>query len=243
VAISCPEPTRPDPSRRRGPRAVASALCLSVAGMIAAGVPPDGGGAAGAAESTRRFENLPIDLKADHSEMDLKNNVLLFRKITISQGGMTASAEQAEVRGTKLDFDNSQWVFRGNVRMTMDRGVLTSDYAEISFIDKVLAHALATGKPAEFEQPNPKTGKIAKGHADTIDYNVSKDEIRLLKNAYLTDGSNEMHGESLKYDVLDQKIIADVTEQNSQRVHITITPPPKPIPGTAPAAAGTAAKP
>jgi lipopolysaccharide export system protein LptA len=241
MAIFCPESAA---SSRRGASRHAQRALAAALWLCAALLPPCGDGVARAAEAGRGLGNLPIDLKADHSDVDLKNNVLTFRKITISQGTMSASADQAEVTGTKLEFDNSKWVFRGNVRMTMDRGVLTADYAEITFIDKVLAHALATGKPAAFEQANLKTGRLAKGHADSIDYNVTKDEIRLLKNAYVTDGLNEMHGESLKYDVLAQKIIADVADQDSQRVHITITPPPaKTPPGTVPAPSGANPKP
>jgi len=250
MAISCPEYgalRRGSARRARRGAALAWLLGAALASLLGAVLSPPGPWGAHAAQTSRRFENLPIDLKADHSEVDLKNNVLVFRKITISQGTMSASADQAEVTGTKLDFDNSKWVFKGSVRMTMDGGVLTADYAEITFIDKVLAHALATGKPAEFEQGNLKTGKAAKGHAEAIDYNVSKDEIRLLKNAYLTDGLNEMHGELLKYDMLDQKIIADVADQDSQRVHITIMPrtlkAPAPVPSPVQAPTGAAPKP
>jgi hypothetical protein len=50
--------------------------------------------------------------------------------------------------------------------------------------------------------------------------------VRFLKNAYLTNGDHEIIGQSLKYDVLAQKVIAEEAEQNSQRVRITITPPP-----------------
>ena len=37
---------------------------------------------------------------------------------------------------------------------------------------------------------------------------------------------NEIRGESLKYNVLAQSIVADAADQGSQRVHIIITPPP-----------------
>ena len=75
--------------------------------------------------------------------------------------------------------------------------------------------------------PNlPKTGKVAHGHADTIDYDAHKGVVRLSNNAWLSDGQTEIRGESLKYDVLAQSIVAESSEQGSQRVHITITPPP-----------------
>ena len=117
-------------------------------------------------------------------------------------------------------------MFRGNVKITMDQGQLTADDAQINFTKKLLAKAVANGKPAEFEQRIAKTGKIAQGHADTIDYDAAKGIVRLLKNAWLSDGQNEIRGESLKYNVLAQSIVAEAAEQGSQRVHIIITPPP-----------------
>jgi len=90
----------------------------------------------------------------------------------------------------------------------------------------VLTRAVANGKPAEFEQIVAKTGKLAKGRADLIDYDVSNGVVRLSKDAYLSDGQNEIRGESLKYNVRAQSVAAEAADQGSQRVHIIITPPP-----------------
>src|SRR5208337_3175037 len=112
------------------------------------------------------------------------------------------------------------------VKITMVQGQLTAETAEINFTNKILAKAVANGKPAEFEQRMQKTGKLAQGRADTIDYDASKGIVRLLKNAWLSDGQNEIRGESLKYNVLAQSIVAEASEQGSKRIHIIITPPP-----------------
>jgi lipopolysaccharide transport protein LptA len=169
-----------------------------------------------------------ISLDAQSSELDLRTNNVLFRKPTIVQGDMAVSADQGQAAGqaSGLNFDNSLWIFRGNVKITMAQGKLTADDAQINFINKVLAKAVANGKPAEFEQRIEKTGKIAQGRADTIDYDASKGVVRLLKNAWLSDGQNEIRGEALKYNLLAQSIVADAAEQGSQRVHIIITTPP-----------------
>jgi lipopolysaccharide transport protein LptA len=171
-----------------------------------------------------------ITLDAQSSEIDLRNNNVMFRKVHIVQGAMTVSADlgQATKQATGLDFDNSLWTFRGSVKITMDTGLLTSDDAEINFARKALSKAVVNGKPAAFEQRVEKTGKTAHGHADTIDYDAGKGLVRLSKNAWLSDGQTEIRGESLKYNVLAQSIVAEAAEQGSQRVHIIITPPAKP---------------
>ncbi|MGO9514555.1 MAG: lipopolysaccharide transport periplasmic protein LptA [Steroidobacteraceae bacterium] len=169
-----------------------------------------------------------ITLDAQSSELDLRTNNVLFHKVRITQGNMAVSADQGQAAGqaSGLNFDNSVWTFRGNVKITMEQGELTADDAQINFIRKLLATAVAHGKPAEFEQRIVTSGKIAQGRADTIDYDAAKGIVRLSRNAWLSDGQNEIRGESLKYNLSAQSIVADAAEQGSQRVHIIITPPP-----------------
>jgi lipopolysaccharide export system protein LptA len=193
---------------------------LAVLALLATGVRASG--------AAVRDTQQPILLDAQSTEVDLRTNNAIFHKVRISQGSMSVSADQGQAtkHTTGLDFDNSLWVFRGNVKITMDQGQLTSDDAQITFANKVLTKAVADGKPAEFEQHIAKTGKIATGHADVIDYDVAKGQVHLSKNAYLSNGENEIRGESLRYNILAQNIVAEEAEQGSQRVHIIITPPP-----------------
>jgi lipopolysaccharide transport protein LptA len=174
------------------------------------------------------MEQQNISLDAQSSELDYKNNNLVFHKVRIAQGNMSVAADQAQATG--LDFENARWVFRGNVKINMDQGQLAADDAEIIFAKKLLAKATVNGKPASFEQPIAKTGKLARGRADSIDYDVAKGVVHLSKNAWLSDGQNEIRGESLKYNVLAQNLIGEGSEQGSQRVHIIITPPANPKP-------------
>jgi lipopolysaccharide transport protein LptA len=180
----------------------------------------------------------PIDVTAQFEEVDGKNKTVFLRKVRIAQGTMTLTADQGQVNGTGVEnaFDNSVWVFKGSVKVTMDQGVLNSDEARVTFANKLLSYAVVTGKPATFQQKIVKTDKVAHGHADNIDYDVTKGIIHLTHDAYLDNGQYEVHGESLKYDVAKQVSSAEASEQGSQRVHIVITPPPKsPAPGkTAP---------
>jgi lipopolysaccharide transport protein LptA len=168
----------------------------------------------------------PINLDAQSSELDLRTNNVYFRKVRIAQGANSVTADQGQATREALggNFENSLWVFRGNVKITMQGGLLTADEAEVDFAKKLLSKAVAHGKPAEFEQRLQKTGKMAHGHADDIDYDAIKGVVRLTKNAWISDGQNEVRGESLKYNVLAQSIVADAADQNSQRVHIIITP-------------------
>lgn len=178
----------------------------------------------------------PIIFDAQSADLDLKNNNSIFKKVRISQGNLVIVADQGQAtrKTAALDFDDNLWDFRGNVKITVPDGELTSDEAQVTFFNKVLTSALATGSPASFEQKIARASKTAHGTADSIDYDVRKGIIRLSRNAYISDGQNEIRGESLKYNVAAQSVAAESQEQNAQRVHIIITPPPPKPAGPAP---------
>src|SRR5882757_2689724 len=185
--------------------------------------------AAHACAAPAKSSQEPIDVTAQFEEVDAKNKTVFLRKVRIAQGNMTLTADQGQVNGTGVEnaFDDSVWVFKGAVKVTLDQGMLSSDEARVTFANKVLSYAVVTGKPATFQQKIAKTDKVAHGHADSIEYDVTKGIIRLTKDAFLDNGQFEVHGESLKYDVARQVSSAEASEQGSQRVHIIITPPPK----------------
>jgi lipopolysaccharide export system protein LptA len=174
----------------------------------------------------RNLGSVVID--AQSLDLDYKNNNVLYHKVRIAQGAMSVTADQAQTTGA--DVDDSHWTFRGNVKIAMQDGQISSDEAEIIFANNLLSKAVVNGKPAVFEQRIAKTGKLAQGKADSIDYDVKKGVIHFAKNAWLSDGQNEIRGESLKYNVTAQNIVAEGSEQGSQRVHIIITPPAHPKP-------------
>jgi lipopolysaccharide export system protein LptA len=169
-----------------------------------------------------------IDFSAQPVDIDYKNKTISAHKVRISQGNLVLTADLGLANGTGVEnaFDNSHWVFRGAVKITMEGAVLNADEAQVTFKDKLLMMAQASGKPANFQQRLVKGDKLAQGHATNIDYDVAKGVVRLNNNAWLSDGPNEMRGESLKYDIVQQTIRGEASEQNNQRVHIIITPPP-----------------
>ncbi len=186
-----------------------------------------------------RVRQQPIVL--DAQSMDATGDNVVFHRVKITQGEMSISAELGHGTGTpkkgagndqQVDFDDSVWVFRGNVKITVQDGVVNADEAAITFLKQVLTRAVANGNPATFEGRVAKAGKVAHGRAATIDYDASNELITLLTNAWITDGQREIDGPSLKYNMLSQSIQGDSSDSGSgqgsgsQRVHIVVPPPP-----------------
>jgi lipopolysaccharide export system protein LptA len=165
-------------------------------------------------------DSQPIQLEASSSDFDYKNSRLLFHDVRIAQGGLAIEADQATATG--LDFKDSQWLFAGHVKITVPDGSLQSDEAHISFTANLINSADITGTPARFEQKRDKA--VARGRAARIVYQPAAGTLRLMEDAWLSDGSNEISGNTLVYNVREQRVLANPGEQGSGRITITINP-------------------
>jgi lipopolysaccharide export system protein LptA len=190
----------------------------SAAPAVAPGKPGKGGG------------DITIEC-AGGLDLDLSTNNVYCRKARIAQGSMSVTADQGQATQESIkNIDNSLWQFHSNVKVNTEDAELQADEAQVRFVKSVLSRATAHGRPAEFQDRVEKTGKVAHGRAEDIDYDAAKGLLVLSKNAWVSDGQYELSGASFKYDMQAQRIIADPGEQDSQRVHIIVTPssPAKP---------------
>ncbi|NJD32051.1 MAG: lipopolysaccharide transport periplasmic protein LptA [Gammaproteobacteria bacterium] len=178
----------------------------------------------------RPSKDQPIDLVAASSDVDYKNNTLLFRQVKITQGPLKVEAQEATATG--LDFDNSDWTLTGQVRITMPDGKLASSDAKVTFRNNEIAQATVHGTPAEFEQKLKDTQQLARGHANTIEYNVQAGTVKLTGAAWLTDGDNVIEGDTLVYDVAKQRVAANPGGTDPGGVRITINPKSQDKPGS-----------
>ena len=169
-----------------------------------------------------RPTNEPIDLVAASSDFDYKQNKLHFQQVRITQGPMQVEAREASATG--LNFENSEWTFSGDVRVTVPDGKLTATSAVITFRDKEISSAVIRGTPAEFEQTLKDTGQVARGHGDTINYDFKQGTVHLTGSAWLTDGDNVIQGDTLVYDVGQQRVMANPGGTVPGGVRITINP-------------------
>jgi lipopolysaccharide transport protein LptA len=206
-------------------RRSASKLLVWLAGGVCGAAVATAFGAKEPATSLSPLGNAPIVVDADSSEADLAKGTGAFTNITITQGKVKLTADHAH-GSYPVDFKNSHWTFDGHVKLDDDErhGNLRADEAVVDFRNGRIEHATVTGKPAEFQQQRPETGRLAKGHAEQIDYDINDGSVRLSGDAWLSDGENEISGPLLVYDINKQQVQAATTPGKPQRVHIVITP-------------------
>jgi lipopolysaccharide transport protein LptA len=204
MAASCADPLRRRPLR---PAFLLLAL-LAVQGAPAFG------------DAAPRREDLRIEVDARTTDIDLKKNIAVLGTVVIREGDVRVEANEATAKGGVDNFENNQWVLTGDVRIVMPSGGLQADRAVVSFVDNRIVRAVITGSPSSFEQKIEESGDVARGHAQTIEYDVVGGTVRLEGNAYITDGRNDIRGSALVYDINDQRVV----NEGEDRVRITINP-------------------
>jgi len=134
---------------------------------------------------------------------------------TLQATGMVANMKHETLR-LESKVDGRFHPFNGS------GGRLQSGSATVSFRDNRVVRAEFTGTPAEIAQTAGL--QAARGHAGRIVYDVEAGTVRLSGGAWLSDGHNDITGETLVYSVREERVVAAADEQGSGRVRITINP-------------------
>jgi len=186
--------------------------------------------------------NLPIELDAAWSELDRRSDRLLFRNLVVTQGDLRLQADEAIA--SPADFENSRWVFTGNVIMQSPDARVMADRAEMSFGAQRLQVVVLTGQPARFEQLTQQQGLPTAGRASRMEYDLTSGVMVMAGEAWLGDGSNEIAGARISYDLRNERVTADADETGQVRLRITpperggpapdpsVEPPPEAAPDT-----------
>jgi lipopolysaccharide transport protein LptA len=97
----------------------------------------------------------------------------------------------------------------------------------VQFRNNSIARATIKGTPAEFEQRLREGDQVARGRAASIEYDVQAGTVHLTGDAWLSDGQNEIRGNTLVYDIGRERVQANPNEKDPGGVRITINPPKK----------------
>ena len=178
-------------------------------------------GNAVAQEAPQLQPDMPITIDAESSEFDYESSRLLFRGLRLDQGNLGIRADLAET--DKLDFNEGEWRFSGNVVVEAESTRLECETASLSFRDHQLLSATLNGSPASFSQPAPDSERINTGAANEIIYDMENGSLQLVGSARFTDGVNEVSGDLITYDITRGRLTAGSTD--SGPVRILIEPP------------------
>lgn len=166
---------------------------------------------------------LPISLDAESTDYDGKSSMLMFRGLSLSQGNIGIRADEG--RASKLDFQDSVWRFVGNVVIDVEGGHIECDSADLRFKEHQLTLATIKGTPATFRLTRPDSDDVTYAEAANLSYDLTTGTIEFSGDARITEGGNQISSNLLVYNIVEQRINAQASEDGDGRVRITYTPP------------------
>lgn len=167
-------------------------------------------------------EALPILLDAESSSFDQKTETVVFQGLQITQGDIVIRSDEAVASG--LDFDRSEWRFDGNVRISVGSTNIVASSADLTFEAHKLVVVNLHGNPAEFEDLSDSRMQPIRGSANLLSYHKEDNTLRMTKEARLSEGSNDISGCDLIYN-LDQEKLTSGSSECGTPLFITIVPP------------------
>jgi lipopolysaccharide export system protein LptA len=121
-----------------------------------------------------------------------------------------------------LDKLHGQLIYTGNVELIQGSLSILADKITLIKNDEGVQQFVAIGKPARYEQILSVNEDKTQAYGETLIYNLTNDELTLLKNAGLKKQGNVFSGDKIVYLINEQRVKADSAQQ--ERVHMVIQP-------------------
>jgi lipopolysaccharide transport protein LptA len=164
-----------------------------------------------------------FDWSADHSTTDLRNDTTeLVGSVRVTQGPTSIEAERASVSAFRSD--NPRWMFIGAVQIRTADADLRADSASAMSVKGQIARARIEGSPAEFEQRGEQRERQVRGRAGVIEYDFGKGTVKLTKDVWFSYGKDEFRGDTVIYNIRDERVQVNPDGESSGRVKGTIRP-------------------
>ena len=115
--------------------------------------------------------------------------------------------------------------FTGNAIVTQGSLLLMADLIHVQTKNEEVVSMVARGslaKPAKYTQSQENQARFIKATATQITYEVNEGMIFLVGNARLVQGFDSFSGETLDYDIDNDKVIVKSSEDGTERVRFKI---------------------
>jgi len=161
-------------------------------------------------------------LSADITDSNLREDLHVLRgNVYISQGQRSIEADQATA--SALQSGNSRWTFERSVHIRTEDADLKSNTASAAFSNDALATARVQGTPALFEQRRTDD-KAVRGRAGVIEYDLATGILKLTGQVWFSYGGNEFRGDTVVYNLREERVLVNPAGEKRGRVNITIRP-------------------
>jgi lipopolysaccharide export system protein LptA len=99
---------------------------------------------------------------------------------------------------------NKLATFIGNVVLTQGTLIIRADKMTVKEDANGFQHATAFGNLASFRQKRDGKDEYVEGWSERMEYDAKADKVQLFKKARLRRGQDEVHGDYISYDALNE---------------------------------------
>ena len=132
---------------------------------------------------------------------------LYFEDVSLKKNDLNINSDGASI--TDLNNETTVFTFLGNVEIISEIVIIKCDKAVFEFKENELKNARFTGERSSFQQFDNKRELIASGTAEVFEYDHITNILRMETNAWVNNGSNEVSGNLITYNLVKRNIIAD----------------------------------
>lgn len=151
--------------------------------------------------------------------------VMLLWNAPSANAAPAAAPILIEADRAELDQSQRQSTYIGNVRITQGRTVFTGERVTVLHDpDGVPRRVEVVGTPARFSQPAEAKTPAIDARAQRMRYDAGSGQLELNGSAWIRQNRDEVSGERLIYDRVNQRILATGEAGGTDRVRITIQP-------------------
>jgi len=115
--------------------------------------------------------------------------------------------------------------FRGDAEVRQGSLLLLAELIQVQTDDEEVVSMIAKGsleKPAKYIQSQENQARFIEATAILITYDVDKGMIFLVGNAHLVQGFDSFSGNTLNYDINNDKVVVKGSEDGTERVKFKI---------------------
>lgn len=157
---------------------------------------------------------------------------ILSACLPMSALALTSDADQPiHIEGDDAEIDqaNETIVYTGNVEVVQGTLRVRGDKMVVKIAGDQVQQITTIGVPARYSQELEDNQGEVKAHADSIVYYTALERIYLNGAASLLQKGNELHGESIRYDIVNGKVDASAGNKPG-RVRMQLDPQSRPAP-------------
>tara|TARA_B100001750_G_scaffold231510_1_gene229749 strand:- start:62 stop:616 length:555 start_codon:yes stop_codon:yes gene_type:complete len=168
--------------------------------------------------STINSENIQKDVISINSSYTTQQKDLYFEDVSLKKNDLNINSDAASIKD--LNSQTTVFTFLGNVEIISEIVIIKCDKALLEFTNNELKNAKFIGKLSSFQQLNEEKELIASGTAEIFVYEHTTNILRMETNAWVNNGSNEVSGNLITYNLVKRNIIAN--SENGSPVKLII---------------------